>query len=289
MILHPDPPLVAGVPIDLGGAEFRLVRCRECDFNFKRPAIEESKLLDCYRRADARHWELTDGGPDRQFDLIRGVVERGVPRAAGATRRVLDIGCFSGSLLQTFRHGWELHGVEPSESAAAVAAGRGVRVHGATVEALSSSPLRFDAIVNVDVAEHIVDPLAFFGSASKLLAPGGVLVTLTGDTGAWEWRFQGSLYWYCSMPEHVSFYSAASLDAIAQRLGLLPGDRRRLSHNRYSAAQRAVQMIKNVGYVAGRSIGGLGLPALRRLFVDRRAPVWMAACDHIIHVMRLPE
>jgi hypothetical protein len=44
-------------------------------------------------------------------------------------------------------------------------------------------------------------------------------------------------------------------------------------------------LLKNAGYVAGVHLAGFGVPALRHRFVDRRAPGWLTANDHMLHIM----
>jgi hypothetical protein len=59
----------------------------------------------------------------------------------------------------------------------------------------------------------------------------------------------------------------------------------RLPHDRLPAPARAIELLKNVGYVVGSRLHGLGVPSLRKIFVDRRAPGWLTANDHMLHIM----
>jgi SAM-dependent methyltransferase len=281
-ILHPVPTLVAGVPIDLTAMEFRLLRCRGCLFAFKDPVIPEERLLDCYRRAQRGHWGEDVDPRARYFDALLDVTTRWAPG-----RRVLDVGCFNGAMLQYFGDRWERYGVEPGAEAAALAESRGVRILSATLAQAPPEPA-FDAIVAIDVLEHILDPLDFVHQVAGRLAPGGVFVGMTGDSDALSWRLQGSRYWYCNLPEHVSFYCRRSMQQLASRCGLTSVEHLRTSHDRTSMKQKVVELVKNLGYIVGNRTGGLGLKPLRRLLVDRRAPGWMTAKDHMIHVMQRP-
>jgi len=181
---------------------------------------------------------------------------------------------------------WDKFGVEPSREAAELARGRGVDVLGSSLEELNPQQTQFDAVIVTDVVEHIVEPLPFFEQLSNLVAPGGVLFVMTGDTGSLAWRLQKNAYWYCSLPEHVSFYNKHSLDQLGQRIGMQGIEYIRLSHNRTSFLVRCTDMVKNVAYVIGRSTRGFGIPAMRRLFVDRRGPSIESAHDHLIYVYR---
>lgn len=281
-VYHPNPPLVAGVPIDLGQTAFELQRCAACGFIFKNPPIPEDKLRACYAGAQWFHWEDRPDPLRRQFDLYRDLAAAHAPG-----RRVLDIGCFNGAMLEYFGAEWDRYGVEPSEAAARVAGERGVKVLGATVDAAPPG-LVFDAIISVDVAEHIADPVPFFRSAAERLAPGGALVTVTGDTGTLPWRTAGSLNWYAALPEHVSFFGERTMRTLADMLGLRSVLHRRVSHARTGAGRKLEQLGKNALFLSLNRVRGLGIPALQERFVRHRAPGWWSSRDHMIHIMQRP-
>jgi SAM-dependent methyltransferase len=279
--LHASPTLVAGVAIDLGDVPFSLLYCPKCNFQWKHPPIAQEKLIACYAAADADKWELNPDPRQRRFDLLRSTLER---LAAG--RRVLDVGCSNGAFLQYLGDEWEKFGIEPSRSAAGVARQRGVTVVAADASELGTSNQKFDAILAIDVVEHLVDPLPFFGAIHSRLTPRGILIVFTGDTHSLAWRMQGSAYWYCSLPEHVSFYSRSTMQTIGRTLGMHEIEYQRLSHKRLPLRDWVSHATKSAVYVAGRSVRGFGVPALKRWFVDRRGPTVPASRDHFLYVLR---
>lgn len=102
--------------------------------------------------------------------------------AAAAVRpgsRVLDIGAADGSVAAVLAaSGCTVTGVEPDPSAAAVAREVCDRVLVSDVESVDPDALGgpFDAIVVLDVLEHLVDPVGVLQRVRPLLAPQGRLV-----------------------------------------------------------------------------------------------------------------
>lgn len=279
--MHPQPTLVAGVVLDLGDTKFELRRCDRCGFQFKDPAVDAGKLLDCYAAADLDNWGESPDPWLRKFDVYLDAARR---HAEG--RRVLDVGCFNGAMLEHFGSDWDRYGIEPSLSAAELAAKRGVRILADTLENIPVEEPPYDVILAIDVLEHVVEPLPFFRLVSQHLAPGGSFIAVTGNTDALAWRLQGSMYWYCSLPEHVSFYNRSSLTQAGELSGMELVACTNLCHKRLPARHRLSDSLKSAAYVAGRSVGGFGVPALRRIFVERRGPSIQTATDHLLCVLR---
>jgi SAM-dependent methyltransferase len=267
--------------LELGNAEYRLIGCERCGFQFKDPPIPAELLMDCYRRADSGNWDVDPDPHWRKFDVLKKVLERFSPG-----RRVLDVGCFNGALLQFLGDDWQKFGVEPSEDAVKLAESRNVRIVAPSLEQIAGDITPFDAVMAIDVAEHVTDPLTFFKQLSAVVAKGGVLMILTGNNDWFTWRLQRGLYWYCTLPEHVSFYSRRTLDVIGEQTGIRGTYYQQMCHKRMGLKRWTGDTIKFAGYVVGRRIGGLGIPALRRLFVERGGPSMQSAHDHMLYVFR---
>jgi len=273
--------MVAGVPLGLEQTEFSLHRCSHCGFQFKHPAIDPARLLACYAAAEAGHWGDSPDPRLRQFDVLKATLERHAPG-----RRVLDVGCFNGAFLQYLGDSWHRFGIEPSIEAARQARERGIDVLAPILQLLPPETPAFDAVLAIDVVEHIGYPAPFLLRLSSLLNPGGVLIVLTGDTDAPAWRLQGSRYWYCSLPEHVSFYNRQALEALGQVAGLHCLDIRRMRHKRLGFRYWCLDTAKSAAYLAGLALAGVGVPGLRRHIVDRRGPTIQSARDHLLCVLQ---
>ncbi|HVT87576.1 MAG TPA: class I SAM-dependent methyltransferase [Tepidisphaeraceae bacterium] len=280
-ILHPFPAKVADVIIDLQDLRFFLVRCSKCSFQYKDPPIPQEALLKCYEHTEDGHLGEDVDPYFRCFDIIADLLRRHAPGKC-----VLDIGCFNGSLLSFLGQDWQRFGIEPSRAATVIAKERGIGILGRTIEELPNNIEPFDAITVIDVLEHLPDPVGFFTRIHSLLKPGGVLLAVTADTGSLHWHMLNCRYWYCSLPGHVGFFSRETMQFIGSKLGWEMREFQRLRHERAKFYGRTMEMAKNVGYWIGWKCCGFGLPLIRRFVIERRAPGWVSAKDHMYVVMR---
>ena len=100
--------------------------------------------------------------------------------------RILDIGCGGGLLSEPMaRLGAEVVGADAAERNIPVArvhaeeAGLDIDYRHTTAEALAAADEQFDAVLNMEVVEHVSDPLAYLTACRQLLKPGGLMVCST--------------------------------------------------------------------------------------------------------------
>lgn len=100
--------------------------------------------------------------------------------------KVLDIGCGGGLISEPLtRMGATVTGIDPGELNIAIARthadGQGLEIdyRTTTVEALAETGVLFDAVVCLEVVEHVPDVNAFVAACTSLVRPGGAIVLST--------------------------------------------------------------------------------------------------------------
>ena len=153
--------------------------------------------------------------------------------------RILDIGCGGGLLSEPMaRLGAQVVGADAAEGNIPVA-----RVHAeeqgleidyrhTTAEALAAAGEQFDAILNMEVVEHVADPLAYLTACQQLLKPGGLMICSTlnrnpksymmaiiGAEHVMRWLPKGTHDW-------AKFITPDELFDLLEKAGLDPVDRK---------------------------------------------------------------
>ena len=209
---------------------FDVVACERCGFRHVVPLPTPEELASVYRHdyytrekplylerhAEDRAW--WDGVYRRRYEQLEAL--RG-----GRPGRLLDVGCGPGFFL---RHGadrgWDVHGVEPSEQAAAHARGLGVPVRrGVLDRALAAELGAFDVVHVHQVLEHVPDPAEILRIAGALLAPDGLLfVSVPNDYSPLQRHARehlGHPPWWVVPPHHLNYFDRASLGGLLARVG----------------------------------------------------------------------
>ena len=152
---------------------------------------------------------------------------------------VLDIGCGGGLMAEPMaRLGAAVTGIDPSPEtigvAAAHAAGQGLEIdyRAATADDIADTGVRFDAVLAMEVIEHVPDQPGFLRSVARLASPGGVVMlsTLNRTGRAWALAILGAEYLLGWLPRGTHdwrrFLTPEEVERMAGDAGLVAVDRR---------------------------------------------------------------
>jgi SAM-dependent methyltransferase len=219
----PDGQSFAGNVLNSPIPGGNLYRCDSCYLAFRYPQQDLRLYEKLYNDGEPSLWSSEEERID--WKTIADSLSMFCP--AGST--LLDYGCHTGGLLSLLDPSHSKYGIEINARASSL-----VRSHlGYTVwDSLAEVPqnLKFQAILAVDVIEHVPNPSQLLASLVGLLDENGVLVISTGDADTLLWRIFGANWWYCGMPEHISFISERWLKYHSRRQGM---DIRKVTRFRY--------------------------------------------------------
>lgn len=153
--------------------------------------------------------------------------------------RILDIGCGGGLLCEPMaRLGATVVGVDAAErnipvaQAHAVQSGLDIDYRFNTAEALAADGEQFDVVLNMEVVEHVADPLAYLTACQQLLKPNGLMVcsTINRNPKSFAMAIIGAEYVMRWLPkgthEWSKFITPDELFGLITDAGLEPVDRK---------------------------------------------------------------
>lgn len=176
--------------------------------------------------------------------------------------RILDIGCGGGLLSEPMaRLGADVVGADAAERNIPVAqlhaeqSGLSIDYRHTTAEALADAGEQFDAVLNMEVIEHVSDPLAFLNACRALLKPGGLQICSTlnrnpksymaaiiGAEHVMRWLPRGTHDW-------SKFITPDELYELLRQAGLEPVDRKGFAFNPISWKWSISERDLSVNYV----------------------------------------
>ncbi|MGE4327440.1 MAG: bifunctional 2-polyprenyl-6-hydroxyphenol methylase/3-demethylubiquinol 3-O-methyltransferase UbiG [Pseudodonghicola sp.] len=176
--------------------------------------------------------------------------------------RLLDIGCGGGLLSEPMaRLGAEVVGADAAEKNLPVArihaeqSGLEIDYRHTTAEALAAAGEQFDVVLNMEVVEHVADPLSYLTACRELLKAGGLhicstinrnpksyAVTILGAEVIMRWLPRGTHEW-------SKFITPDELIELLRQSGVEPVDRKGFVFNPLSWSWSISPRDLSVNYV----------------------------------------
>ncbi len=191
------------------------------------------ELGESWHEGDAHPIALLRAETPTRLAYVRGALARA---GVGPGARILDIGCGGGFLSNPLAgDGFRVKGVDRSPRSLDAARTRVPLAADATYAvgdalSLAEAPASYDAVLMMDLIEHLDEPARAVAEAARALKPGGVLVfhTFNRTFEAWLLAVKGIGFVTREGPSNVHSYrmfvTPAELQAAGRACGLEPLD-----------------------------------------------------------------
>jgi 2-polyprenyl-3-methyl-5-hydroxy-6-metoxy-1,4-benzoquinol methylase len=202
---------------------FRYEACGNCGLVRVNPQLTQQAIADIYR-----HGYEAKSANTAPVDAPLSAAERGILDAlahyAGSAGRLLDVGCFQGRFLHAAaRSGWQATGTEIARDAADYARkNRGLDVRLGPLEEIRFADGSFDAVVLLDVIEHVPDPRRTMEEVRRVLRPGGIAYLWTPNFDCITRRIARGHWGAVVFPWHLHYFNAHTLGRLATVAGFAP-------------------------------------------------------------------
>jgi SAM-dependent methyltransferase len=135
--------------------------------------------------------------------------------------KVLDVGCGAGGNLKTLQdQGWDPHGIEISDVAAAHARELVTgNIHTGTLESAPFPPKSFDLVFMSHSLEHLPSPVDALRRVHRLLKDDGLLVVSVPNVNSLEFKLFGRWWFPLDPPRHFYHFEKSSLSEIMAQAG----------------------------------------------------------------------
>lgn len=176
--------------------------------------------------------------------------------------RILDIGCGGGLLCEPMaRLGATVVGADAAEGNIPVAqvhaqqSGLEIDYRHTTAEAMAAAEEQFDVVLNMEVVEHVADPLAYLTACKDLLKPNGLHIcsTINRNPKSFAMAIVGAEYVMRWLPkgthEWAKFITPEELFDLMRKAGLDPVDRKGFVFNPITWQWRLSDRDLSVNYV----------------------------------------
>jgi 2-polyprenyl-3-methyl-5-hydroxy-6-metoxy-1,4-benzoquinol methylase len=206
--------------------EFTVVRCRGCDLMRTNPR-PTPETIGFYYPEDYSPYVITTVSADRDSrfsglknrarELLRLNVNALPSLPVG---RMLEIGCASGAFLHKMAlKGWDVQGIEFSETAASRSQKLGYPVYAGRIETAPAPVELFDLVVGWMVVEHLHNPVQALRNVHAWTQPGGWLVLSVPNVGSYQFELFGDAWFPLQLPNHLFHFTSDSLARVLKAGG----------------------------------------------------------------------
>ncbi len=227
---HPQFLLKKRDKFGMAWDEFNVVGCRECGLVFVNPRPDQEEIGKFY--PEIYSWKETLKAESLfakwmrrlesayRYHLLKNEASKVVKFAGKNSGKVLDVGCGTGDRLDAFRRkGFEVYGVEPSQSAKHAREFLKLNVIEGDLFSADFQDNFFDVVTLYHVLEHTHNPMKVCEEIRRILKEGGFLVIQVPNKDCFQFKLFKERWAAFDVPRDLYYFGIQPLRSLLQRVG----------------------------------------------------------------------
>ncbi len=201
---------------------FTIVKCEGCGFVYTTPLPTEEELVTLTKKKGSSFKPHRSISRTIRYRLFASSIKRLFPKNKKV--RLLEIGCNHGNFLSVIKNdaNFTATGIDLNSAALEYARGRGLDVYDGTLESHNFPSGKFDVVVAFHVIEHFNDPIRTLTEIHRVLAEGGLLISIVPCVTHIKARLAGINWKYFGPPSHLWYFSPATFAMLLEKTGFTP-------------------------------------------------------------------
>ncbi|WP_018626415.1 class I SAM-dependent methyltransferase [Niabella aurantiaca] len=211
----------------VSGEVFPVEECRSCSLRFTQDVPDQESIGPYYKSEDyISHSNTSKGIISRIYKRVRArtmqqkavLVERYAQKRTG---RLLDLGCGTGTFLDTMKNrGWQVAGLEPDADARSMAKQLYNLEVAPSHELYELAEDQFDAISLWHVLEHVHALHAYMDQLKRVLKQSGVLLIAVPNYTSRDADIYEQYWAAYDVPRHLYHFSPEAMKVLTAQHGL---------------------------------------------------------------------
>ena len=184
---------------------FPIIRCKRCGFIKASETPNEKVLLEFYKTYSYQIEQEIDPITKKRYLEILKKIEK-----YRKNNKILDFGCGQGHFLEVANEKkWDVFGTEYSEKARMILKEK--KIQSINEYELNNFNSQFDAIICIEVIEHVINPVKTIALFHSLLRPGGCLYMTTPNIKNISIKLMSNKEMFIAYTEHLNYFTIKSI------------------------------------------------------------------------------
>ena len=201
---------------------YTVVKCISCQFVYTVPLPDEEEIIKIYKNSSAAFRPGGGLGRRLKYRFFAKRIKSYFPKHKHI--KLLEIGCNQGDFLEAVNYDEKFSaiGIDLDNAALQYAKSLHLDVLDGTLENQNFPDEIFDCVVALHVVEHLHNPVRTLAEIHRVLADGGIFVSIVPCVTHIKARIKGIKWKYYGPPGHLWYFSPKTFRLLLNKTGFNP-------------------------------------------------------------------